>query len=232
MRQSTQPTPATWHPQALRDATLTGLPATCVLAVDPGRPTGLAILRWVDGYVQACTWTLQVPPGTVQGRTLSDACFTFQREAFLLSGPWAYAAELGQVFARRGQDSAEASGRWKSMASVARLEGQLQASLCRGLELTGQHLYLAQEWREGVLGRGGGKMKGALAKGFAVDFVRRQFGVEGALADHEAEALCVGLHCLRELAREHRGEQRLALDLACPESAPKQARGRRSAARR
>lgn len=213
--------PTAWHPQALADANLADLGDCNCVAVDPGRPTGLALLLLRAGRVLAWSGTLWVAAGPASGAGLR-LCVEGLVLPALANTPgivlpavrdprywqWHYAAEVGQVFARRGQSSKEAAGRNKSVASGARLEGQLQAALESMLVLTDQHLYRSDQWRT-VLGVS--RAKGLLAKQVAVGFIGRHFGA--CVNDHEAEAIGIGLHCLRDLARERRRGGGLALEV-------------------
>ena len=201
-----------WFPKTCALPTAHGLGDTLMVAVDPGRPTGLALATWDGKVARLWTGTLPVKPGPALGYGLRLNVRAAMDEVWhsRLGQHW-YTAETGQVHQRSGQARHTETGHWKGVRDNARLEGQLEAILATEFKATFAGLYTSHEWRPVVLSRGAGNLKGPIAKLLAVDWVGRHFGprvdLDGnpcKLNDHEAEAGCLALAAIIKLAETSR----------------------------
>lgn len=194
-----------------------------ILAVDPGRNTGIAILHiervvntknappW-EARATACSASLPFaelpvqPRGERTGRqqrfvSMNEAMRQLVDAALKVDGFWR-AASLEYVL--RMHYAAEEmyfDAKSPSILPTVRLEGQLCEALSRTFRFDTARLFQAKEWRTSI---GAQKQERAEAKLAANHFAHATFGTPPQpVTEDEYEAIGIAWHCAHVLAREH-----------------------------
>lgn len=163
--------------------------APLLIGVDPGRTTGLALLegdRLVATHTAKFT-CLPAPADKVQwfiGKLVEAGM-----RAGAIGGRPAVHVAIEQMFAGANH---------KTSHTDAELGGAILQEIGRQYVRQSVHRAMAIVWRPVVLGRGTGQLSGKDAKPLAIAHCRLRYGV--TLPEHEAEAVCIALWGLRQVA--------------------------------
>ena len=190
-----------------------------ILAVDPGRNTGLAILHIErvagkrDFEARGTAYSVSLPfaglPVQPRGeRTGRQQRFVSMDEAMREFGATVpMGIRLHHESLTPGLHMHYAAEEMHFVVSAptilptVRLEGQLCAALSRTFKFDTAHLFQTKEWRTSI---GAQKLKRAPAKLAARHFVHGTFGEPAMpVTEDEYEAISIAWHCAHVLAREH-----------------------------
>ena len=157
--------------------------APLLIGVDPGRTTGLALLEG-DRLVATHTANFSALPAP----TVEVARAVYELVLFSVKRYEVHVA-IEQMFAGANH---------KTSHTDAELGGAILQEIGRQCVRLSVHRAMAITWRPVVLGRGTGQLSGKDAKPLAIAHCRLRYGV--TLPEHEAEAVCIALWGLRQVA--------------------------------
>lgn len=156
-----------------------------IIGVDPGKTTGLALL---EGDRLVVTHTAKFSNLPAWAPAVEAAVRSLRYVGQLVTDAQVHVA-IEQMFMGRNRQTSHTD---------AELGGAILQEIGRQCVRLSVHRAMATQWRPVVLGPGTNRLSGAQAKPVAIEYCRRRWNV--TLPEHEAEAACIALWGLRQVA--------------------------------